>query len=229
MRLFCLLEDSKSFCSVLPCWLSCIFPGLRKARNMKDFSADSFLVESGYGYPQIKDRLQETIEEFTTGTSAPDVFFLCYDTDEADEEEIEQEKSEFEQYFVSQKYEHTHHIVPITRCFETWLLGNKSAYPVSIEGDFMTYHRFYPVNKLDPEKMWKPDDCESSVSIYHVVYLQKMLRARWKKNYSKGSPGVAKNKGYFAGIVKRCEQTDDLQSFRNFIEALDGMRGENNG
>ena len=89
MRVYFLTEDSKSFFYVLPHWLKYMLPNLREASGMSDFREDSFLVETGGGYPQILRFLQDTIRSFQENESPPDYFIVCYDTDDADEQQVQ--------------------------------------------------------------------------------------------------------------------------------------------
>ena len=122
---------------------------------------------------------------------------MCYDTDDADEQKVQHDVAMFASYFYQANVRYPFFILPMRRCFETWLLGNASVWPLNISADFKPYAEHYPVNRKDPEKMEKPNEFEDSNSIYHYRYLQKMLRCSVRKNYSKRSPGYVSNEEYF--------------------------------
>lgn len=217
MRVYFLTEDSKSFFYVLPHWLKYMLPNLREASGMSDFREDSFLVETGGGYPQILRFLQDTIRSFQENEFPPDYFIVCYDTDDADEQKVQHDVAMFASYFYQANVRYPFFILPMRRCFETWLLGNASVWPLNISADFKPYAEHYPVNRKDPEKMEKPNEFEDSNSIYHYRYLQKMLRCSVRKNYSKRSPGYVSNEEYFHGIFSRVDTMHDLHSFSDFL------------
>lgn len=220
MRVYFLTEDSKSFFYVLPHWLRYMLPNLREASSMSDFREDSFLVQTGGGYPQILQFLQDRIRLFQESSSPLDYFIVCYDTDDSDEHQVQEDIKMFASYFQKAGVSYPFFILPMRRCFETWLLGNSSVWPSVISADFAPYAEHYPVNEKNPELMEKADGFDGSNSIYHYRYLQKMLRCSVRKNYSKGRPGYVSNEEYFRGICSRVERKQDLCSFSKFLDLI---------
>lgn len=224
MKAYFLTEDSKSFFYVLPRWLGFLLPELHEAAGLAEFEDNSFLVETGGGYPRIKKQLQETIKIFQQEIPAPDYFVVCYDTDDADDEQIQSDQAMFVSYFQQADVPYSFCVLPMKRCFETWLLGNQAAWPTVITADFAPFANHYPVNRKDPEDMGRSADFQGSNSMYHFRYLQKMLRCSVRKNYSKRSPGYVTNSAYLSGICSRATMTDDIESFRNFICVIEEMQ-----
>ncbi|MFV0635157.1 hypothetical protein [Mitsuokella sp. WILCCON 0060] len=224
MKIYFLTEDSKSFFYVLPHWLRYMLPEFHEADGMADFHDNSFLVETGGGYPRIKKQLQDTIKTFQQDVPPPDYFIVCYDTDDADEEQIESDRAMFASYFQQADVSYSFHVLPMKRCFETWLLGNRAAWPAVISDDFAPFANHYPVNQKDPEDMERAADFQESNSMYHFRYLQKMLRCSVRKNYSKRSPGYVANESYLSDIRSRVMAMDDIKSFQSFLKVMREIR-----
>lgn len=224
MKVYFLTEDSKSFFYVLPKWLKYLLPGLREASGMADFDDNSFLIETGGGYPRIKKQLQDTIITFQKDVVPPDYFIVCYDTDDASEEQVKTDVAMFEAFFQQANVTYSFLVLPMKRCFETWLLGNREVWPAFLNDDFAPWAQYYPVNHKDPEYMEKPTSFQDTNSMYHFRYLQKMLRCSVKKNYSKRSPGYVSNESYLSGILSRVEEMGDMRSFQSFLDIIRCMK-----
>jgi len=119
-------------------------------------------------------------------------------------------------------------IIPMTRCFETWLLGNRREYPQDVSDGFLAFNSFFDVSKHDPEKMSAPKDYTGSMSMYHYRYLQAMLKASpdGKHNYSKSSPRHVAEAGYYDELASRVNDTADLESFKRFHDFLYGLQSK---
>lgn len=113
----------------------------------------------------------------------------------------------------------------MNHCFETWLLGNQFAYNSSVMSEkFAPFAKFYDVSKNDPEFMNTPAE-DDNISRCHCAYLQEMLRnGHLKKNYSKQNPMVVADENYYTELMNRIENTQDLRSFREFIEFLKNFK-----
>ena len=225
MNLYFLLEDSESFYRVLPSWIQSILPEYRQISSLREFQKNdvSFLLETGRGYPQIKNRLDETLQTIEENFFPLDYIVVCWDTDARDEVEIERDCADFEAIFVAHPVNVQHRLFAINRCFETWLLGNRAAYPTDDKiASFLSYSQFYNVAVNDPEKMLSPTG--RRVSAYHLHYLQEMLRRSCHRNYSKGSPGFAKTFEYFQELQSRINETSDLQTFAEFFNFLQNCK-----
>lgn len=224
MNAYFFLEDEKSFRCVLPVWLQWYCPKMRCVKNPMELQEDTFLVESGRGYPKIFDRLRENLELLDAHHIHPDIIIVMFDTDDDDRMEVKRTVAEFESRFHGLSEEYEHIILPMRKCFETWLLGNRAAYPDPPAGAFAEDARFYDVSRDDPERMEKPEAFEASTSMYHFRYLQRMLRASCRTNYSKGHPMFVSREEYFRELQKRVEQTDDLETFRTLMDVFEMLR-----
>ena len=54
MRVYFLLEDSRSFFETLPCWLSILKPTYRRVPEInRIYNGDCYVMKSGCGFPRI--------------------------------------------------------------------------------------------------------------------------------------------------------------------------------
>jgi len=223
MNLFFLMEDSKSFVKVLPKWINFIIPNYTRVDDIKYFQKNQrcYVIESGYGYPQIIDYLSASLLRISTDNCPVDYIFVCWDTDGKNDEVILKEKFEYEKIFQDINPKYNYKLFAMNHCFETWLLGNRAAFPKRnhITEQFNAFAEFYNVSKDDPECMNAPSNYNSS-SKYHTRYLKEMLRNTYHRNYSKSKPMFVSTEAYFNELISRIEETDDLRSFYEFIQFL---------
>ena len=224
MKLYFLLEDSKSFCKVLPFWLTNCLPRYKQVNHEDDLCSNSYLLESGAGYPRIKKVLKERLNVFVKYNVQLDYIAIFYDVDEWKKDKIQSEQLEYDEIFKNEGKGYNYELFPIYRCFETWLLGNRKVFPQVVDKSFKGFANFYDVSQNDPEMMSKPDDYEDTLAYYHYRYLQQMLKSSIKKNYSKRHPGVVTDADYLESLIQRTEDTDDMASFNKFIIFLQRIK-----
>jgi len=220
MKLYFLLEDQKSFLKVLPAWLKVCLPKYVQVFSVDDFSNNSYIAESGFGYPSIKNVLVNKLEMFSDSDIRPDCIVVMYDVDDWSENYQATVRAKFDNIFIASGLDVDYKILPIKRCFESWLLGNKEVYPKKADDKFKIYENFYDVSKNDPEIMDCPNEYRDSISIYHYNYLQCMLKTSIGKKYTKGNPSIVGNNNYLAGMNQRIDSTLDMNSFREFMNFL---------
>lgn len=63
-------------------------------------------------------------------------------------------------------------------------------------------------------------------SLFHLKYLQEMLRCSLHRNYSKKSPLVVSTMEYYAELLNRIKSTDDLRSLADFFNFIDDVQTE---
>ena len=223
MNLYFLTEDSKSFRKVLPKWLSYILPHFHEESSFDSLKSpgNHYMIQDGKGYPGIRNRVAETVETLAVKNVPLDQFIVCWDGDARGGGHIREDKAAFAALLERNNVNYPYRFFVMRHCFETWLLGNRAVYPRDgLSEAFAPYAAFYDVSADDPEKMLRPRGYAASVSQYHYHYLQEMLRNSIHKNYSKGSPGVAKEKAYWDELCQRTRQTPDLRSFADFLDFL---------
>lgn len=227
MNIYFLTEDSKSFRKVLPTWLRYVLPNISEIKTIHDFrrNGNQYMTQDGGGYPCIMDRVDETIQTFVENHVPLDYFIVCWDRDARSDAEIQADINAFQTTFERYQLPFHYKLIIMEQCFETWLLGNRSAYPLAnVLKSFVPFAQFYNVALNDPEKMMRPMDWTQTVSRYHGRYLQEMLRSSFHTNYSKGNPGVAMEAGYWKELCLRVEQTEDLRSFVEFLHFLQELQ-----
>ena len=136
MKLYFLLEDQKSFLNVLPCWLKAYLPQYEQVFSIDDLKENSYVAESGFGYPSIKKILREKLEMFAECNAYPDCIVVMYDVDDWNEYEKRAAQSAFDNIFIVSGLDIDYRLLPINKCFETWLLGNRNIYPEKANDDF---------------------------------------------------------------------------------------------
>ncbi len=222
MNLYFLLEDSKSALKVFPAWFSYFIPKFTRVKNINELRDNNYIMQSGMGYPQIKNHLQGAIE---TINSYPDIplgyLILILD---ADDHSIDEVKKDMEECFaVYGNLRCPHEIIVMKKCFETWLLGNLDYFPEVISEQFKPFINHFDVSVDDPELMIKSPEYPNSTSIYHAKYAIEMLRKPFNPkgfNYSKRKPGKVIDEEYFNGLLKRIKSTNHIGSFQYFIDML---------
>ena len=228
MNLYFLLEDSRSFFKVLPHWLNFALPDFLEIFSFDDFDSQSgknkFMIQSGFGYPQIKKVLKDTLETIQNNFIPINYFLVFWDTDARNIADIQADIYDFEKIFADYDLGYRHKLFVMDRCFETWLLGNRSAFPKNSEsGNFYHYSQFYNVSTSDPEKMNAPEPI-TNISLYHLKYLQEMLRCSLHMNYSKRSPLVVSTREYYGELLNRVKTTEDLRSLADFFDFIESVR-----
>lgn len=220
MNCYFLMEDSKSFLKLLPQWLSYMGIHMTRAVDIDAVTEDCYVLQSGQGVRQlITHELFNTIDEICDHPGRIDWLVVILDSEEMEAEEREQQVWDK----IREKYDPNAlpckiKILVTKRCLETWLLGC----PGQMPEDASKYPRFYPffsyydVEKLDPEKMEKPEDWQKSIARYHYQYLYQMFLCRGKR-YTKDNIRFVSDQAYFEGIRKRAEQIGDLATFSGFL------------
>jgi hypothetical protein len=229
MKLYILIEDSRSFYDILPHWLKILLPSYAHVRTVNDMTQNSYVLFSGHGYPGLiginpsrpeKNRLGDAIQ--TVADNNIDMLILCLDADDSGVEcRREQIRGRIESYPIKNRCRYE--ILVLNKCTETLLLGNVKAYPRVPSANFAPFCEHYNVGRFDPEDMKKPDSFMKSSSVYHEKYLKAMLRES-RVTYTKSNPpGIVKKRSYFNALLKRAETTGHLSSFRNFVDFFDGL------
>lgn len=238
MRLYFLLEDSRSFYDTLPSWLSMLHPEYRHVPEINRVQGENcYIIKSGCGYPRLLGVDPHSTSRNVLGATITDInrfqnidrLVVIFDADDASvgkryREAITAIKSYPGGLCCS------FNIFLVNHCFETWLLGNRAIYPTEgqITPDFRPYHEYFNVSARDPEKMYRPRDYLTT-SIFHFEYLRRLLQTQ-KILYSKRNPGGICNRRYFEELQKRVRAVrpdgkperhlDSLRRFFDFLETL---------
>lgn len=222
MNVYFLLEDSKSAFYVWPQWLKIFLPNFDEVKLLSQLKDNQYCVESGHGYPAIKNHFKDALQLVADNKIHLDYFVLVYDADDREDADLESEKAEFKDIFEAAGISSEFKIIVLRKCFESWLIGNRNVYPYDND-KFRQYEEFYNAALYNPEDMGRPVGYGNSISTYHCRYFQEMLRNSLHKNYSKGSPRVVSNAEFLGGLIDRIEATEDLKAFKEFIDILGGL------
>ncbi|MGZ8222910.1 MAG: hypothetical protein ACXWT0_14790 [Methylobacter sp.] len=213
------LVEGKTELKVYPQWLNHLAPTLSRVNFAQDASINNYYLISGLGYPRLLDiELVNSVEEINECANY-DYLVLVIDSDDM----TEQEKIDEIYQFINDNNIMLNsscqlQVIAQKSCMETWFLGNKRVYKNSVgnHSDFYQHAKFYDVSQQDPELMGKPKDFAGSVSIYHEIYLRKMLAERTIR-YSKSTPKEVDEPYYLDELQKRVADTQHLTSLKNFF------------
>lgn len=225
MNIYFLVEGKKTEPIVYSQWLKHLLPDDFKPVSLAcDADKNNYYLVSGLGMPRLLDiELPKVVLEINE-LGCYDYLVLIIDADDATTEEITTEIKQFiydknivlnspcKWLIIAQKY-----------CIETWFLGNRKVYPRNTDNiDFINHALHYNVSQQDPELMQKPNNFTGSTSIYHELYLRKMLATK-NIHYSKSSPKEVGEKYYLDELIKRINETPHLSSLKNFFSFCESI------
>jgi len=220
------LVEGQTERKVYPQWLKHLLPpDFSRVNNSSQAAINNYYLISGGGYPSILDNhLRNSIEEVNEYGNY-DWLILVID---ADDMAAQDKREEVEQFIKTENIvlNSSCHLHVITQkcCMETWFLGNSKVYPRNTDnGDFLNHVQFYDVSQQDPEFMNKPGWFNNgSVSIYHEIYLRKMLAEKHIR-YSKANPNGVGEGHYLEQLQKRVKETSHLSSLKSFFTFCDSL------
>ncbi len=224
MNIYFLVEGEKTEPKVYPQWLSHLTPQLARVKFSCDARENNYYLMSGMGSPRIlTDELANSVEDINQ-LGNYNYLVLVIDADDMTAEEKIAEVEQFisdEKIVLNPKCELR--IIAQKYCMETWFLGNRKVYPRNIDNvDFINHAQHYDVSQNDPEFMIKPNAFAGSTSIYHELYLRKMLAAK-NISYTKSNPKEVGEKYYLEELNKRINETPHLSSLKNFFSFCESI------
>lgn len=231
MNFYILVEDGKSGQEIIKKWVSVLLPNLKRKRTIANIDTDSYVINSGHGYPRVigidpksheKNVLGDTIDSINCYKNI-DYLVLFLD---GDDEGIEKRKETVEEKIknygneISCKYK----IIVQNKCIETWLLGNDNIFPKTYSSNFEKFVLNYNVKEFDPEDMNRKEGYETLTNAkYHVKYLQSMLKESGI-NYSKANPSeIVYTIDYLNELRNRINKTNHLKSMKEFFDFIDSL------
>lgn len=225
MNIYFLVEGAKTEPKVYPQWLRYLIPELLQVKFAREAKENNYYLLSGKGSPRLlTEELANSVTEINE-LGNYNHLVLVIDTDNVSEQEKIEEVEKFmaDNGIILNDSCHLH-IVAQKCCIETWFLGNRKVYTKNPgnQSDFYNHKNFYDVSKNNPESMLKPNQFNGSTSIYHEVYLRKML-AEKNIRYSKSDPREVGESYYLDELKKRVNETNHLSSlkiFLNFCESI---------
>lgn len=224
MNIYFLVEGEKTELKVYPQWLKYLAPHLSQVKYPQDAKNNNYYLLSGKGSPQILTiELEKSVEDINKFGNY-DCLVLVIDADEM----LAEEKTAEVKQFISDKKivlnpKSELHIIAQKYCMETWFLGNRKVYPRNTDNvDFINHAQYYDVSQQDPELMQKPKTFVGSTSIYHELYLRKMLATK-NIHYTKSNPKEVGEKYYLDELNKRVNETSHLSSLKNFFSFCESI------
>ncbi|MCL9662081.1 hypothetical protein L2089_15410 [Paenibacillus hunanensis] len=219
MNLYVLVEGSTEK-HVYPSWLSYLLPKYSKIDDPFELDDNNYYIFGAEGYPGILDDIPNAIEDITEAGNF-DYLLIVVD---ADEVTVAERREEIVTKIQETTFDLNKVIIVVqNHCIETWCLGNRKVYSRNPNtANFIECKDHYCVKENDPELM--PLDTQNNDfttrAQYHEYYLKNMLAERNIK-YSKGKRSKAiQDRTYFEEMLLRVQQTEHLNSFREFIYAI---------
>lgn len=220
-----MVEGKRTESIVYPAWLSILVPELERIYDPFAVKDNQYYLFDGGGYPNILKDMINAIHDIND-IGRFDYFVVCLD---ADDESISRRVNTVKNKIAEEGVVPSCKVIVIVqkKCIETWFLGNRDLYTPKgkARSTFRKYADFYNVSMLDPEHMEKPFYFSESTAQYHYRYLEAMLREKGLR-YTKGKPYCVCGDGYINSLLKRINTTDDLNSFRFFINFCSRIRNE---
>ncbi|MGH9853611.1 MAG: hypothetical protein ACREBD_27545 [Blastocatellia bacterium] len=220
MNLYFFLEGKRTEPKVYRAWLAQVFPHLNEVSVISEVKADSYLLISGFGYPQLLNRIDEVVADIERHGGI-DYLFVCLDSEG---DKPEDRIREIENRVGGKLTAAVCHTIIHNCCIETWFLGNKQVMKRNPESEKLrTFKTFYDVSVSCPELMVCPPGYRIRAH-FHLDYLKEMLRERGL-SYSKEHPREVQKKSYLAALVRRHEKTGHLQSFGRLVAVWRALNG----
>lgn len=227
MNLYFLLEDEKSFLKILPGWLEYIGLDYSRVPDIKEVQENNYVLQSGHGVTQLVTKvLFDTIDTLILNPGKIDKLVIILDSEELTiEERKKRVEEQINNHYPNINFAFDIIILVCNCCFETWLLGCKGLYPLSVEEKsfFYQYYHHYNVETHNPEEMMKPAGSNETTAKFHFHYLHELLRYKGIR-YSKNKPDYVATENYFKGLVERIDTTEHLNSFRTFYNFISSVK-----
>jgi hypothetical protein len=225
MNIYFLVEGKRTEMKVYPKWLAYLVPELQKVQTFDTVHQNNYFMFSGNGFPSLlHNHLRNCVLDIND-TGKYDYFVICLDADEKSIEDCKQEVVEFmlqENIYLNPPTQFK--IIVQNRCLETWFLANPKIFKKNPHSDFLRKCvEFYNVKQQDPELMDKPNDFESTISVFHSSYLQELLAER-NIIYTKKSPQGVTEEYFLRELILRSQKTNHISSFQSFIEFCEQIR-----
>ena len=219
MNIYFLVKGKRTEVKVYPKWLSYLVPTLQKVPYFDAISTNSYFMFSGKGFPSLLHNHFRNAVEDINNTTKYDYFVVCLDSDE---ESIEDCKQEILDFMIKEKISLNSQtqlkIIVQNKCLETWFLANPKIFKKNpTDEDLRKWIAFYNVQKDDPELMEKPQNIETSTSVFHSDYLQRLLQEK-NITYSKKNPQGVIEEYFLRELITRSKKTNHIQSFQDFID-----------
>ena len=217
MNIYFLVEGDTEFI-IYRKWLSYLVPELKRVQYYDQVNENNYYISNAHGNARmIHDGIPNAVEKIQE-IGNYNYFVICLD---ADEDTVETRKNWICEFIETEKIELGKtklEIVIQNRCLETWFLGNRKIFNSKqpLDKRLNEYVLYYDISQDDPELMGKYN--QEYHADFHLSYLKEIFKAK-KQSYSKTHPQQAQENHYLEQLLKRIEEkTEQMQTFRGFIE-----------
>ena len=224
MRIYFLVEGVSTESQVYPVWLSYLVPELKRIEYPDIETENSYFLIDGAGFPSIiYTHLPNSIKD-VNDCGNYNHLVICLD---ADESTVADRTAEINDFLTSTglPISATLNIIVQNRCFETWLLGNRTFIRANPTGaKLLEYKQHYDVRIENPELMPNHPDCNTT-SQFHYRYLREAFKERGNNlSYGKNNPSRVLTESYLNQLQRRVEAApthlNSLQTFFNFCTQI---------
>jgi hypothetical protein len=223
MNLYFLVEGQVEL-KLYPKWISFLLPDFKRVDSFDEVTTRNYYIFGGFGIPSIIfDHLPSAIEDVNSVHNYNHLV-MCIDAEESSVQTRIDEINGFlvDEHILLKNASLT--LIVQNRCIETWLLGNRSIFPMgSNAGALADYKSFFNVFKDDPELMGKHPNFNTHAQ-FHKSYLRELCKSRGiacSGIYPKGCD----EESYFDQIKGRIQSAPQhLQTFQGFIQFCESIR-----
>ncbi|OPJ60418.1 hypothetical protein [Clostridium chromiireducens] len=226
MNLYILVEDGKSGQEIIRRWMNVLLPNLTRKRTIANVDTNSYVINSGHGYPRViginpdsqeKNVLGDTIDTINSYKNIDYLVLFLDGDDDGVEKRKETVEANIKRYSSERSFNYK--IIVQNKCIETWLLGNNSMFPEAYSSEFESYVLNYDISEYDPEEMNKPVGHRASTNAkYHVKYLQKMFKEGGISYSKERPPTIVYGVNYINELKNRINETNHLKSMKEFFD-----------
>lgn len=231
MNFYFLVEGKNTEPETYPRFIEHFVNGYHKVNNLEELTINNYIIESGYGYPNILNIFNNTLSKIAAfnkknkhNDRKVDTLVLVIDADNYKnptnakknvEQLISDRKSLIKDAKISVRY------VIQNLCIESWFLGNKGAFPDTYTDEFKKYVDHFNVKHCSPDKMRSPIQ-EITHAQYSYKYLVEMLHQSGEI-YGKSKTQFVTSPDYIDGINDRYTN-GDIQSFKELLDIFKLMK-----
>lgn len=225
MNFYFLVEGKNTEPEAYPRFIEHFVDGYYKVNKLEELTINNYIIESGYGYPNILKIFNNTltkIAEFNkkskhNGKKVDTLVFVIdadnYKNPASARKNVEQIISDRKNLIKDAKISVRYVIQNL--CIESWFLGNKNAFPDTYTDEFKKYVDYFDVKHCSPDKMRSPIP-DISHAQYSCKYLIEMLHQSGEI-YGKSNTTFVTTPNYIDGVNERCSN-GDIQSFKDLLE-----------
>lgn len=226
MRLYFLVEGKRTEPQLYRRWLEHALPDLHRVWDASELTDGGFVLESAGGYPEILDRIRDSVEGVKSAGARLDQFFVCLD---ADEESYHERYARASQFLQGLDPPFPFTVIVQHCCIETWLLGDRDLLrPPPRTDELRDLRAYYDVRRHDPEDMPARKDYATR-ALFHYEYLKAVVRdrnagrSREIFRYNKSRVGYFGKSSHFRALVERRDKTGHLESFGHLLTTWRGL------